>query len=168
MNKPLNKETFMLRVAVSSPAGCWLWKGPFKKDTHQYGWVGYKRTQIHAHRLAWIFFRGDIPKGMLVCHSCDVPQCVNPEHLFLGTNADNMHDMRDKGRRKGIAARKADGRMCPARLTFDNVSDIRRALVKGTSQQALVTQFGVAQSTISRIARGAAWNYSNQTITKEL
>ena len=72
--------------------GCWLWKG--KPGSGGYG--SWKHGQ--AHRASWEFYRGPIPAGLQVCHRCDVPLCVNPDHLFIGTQSDNIQDMYAKGR----------------------------------------------------------------------
>jgi hypothetical protein len=79
--------------AIALPwSGCWIWMGSM--DKCGYGKWGGKL----AHRLVWQATRGDIPRGMEVCHSCDVPSCINPEHLFVGTHLENMRDSVRKGR----------------------------------------------------------------------
>lgn len=76
--------------------GCWRWQKAIQPNG--YGATTHKDKRISAHRLSYIAFKGDIPEGMCVCHVCDVRDCVNPDHLFLGTNSDNMQDMINKGR----------------------------------------------------------------------
>lgn len=80
--------------------GCWLWAGPCGGGRSRYRILRLAGTDtnITTHRLAWQLFRGPIPDGMHVCHRCDTPECVNPDHLFLGTSFDNMRDKVAKGR----------------------------------------------------------------------
>lgn len=94
---------------VKRSSGCWEWQGYRGKDG--YGQLECKVAPgrfapVPAHRVTWEIFRGPIPEGMLVCHHCDNPPCVRPDHLFLGTPADNMHDRDRKGRYVNVNALK--------------------------------------------------------------
>jgi hypothetical protein len=110
-----------------------------------------RNTTLRAHRVAWENRFGPIPAGLYVCHRCDVRLCVNPEHLFLGTHADNMADMARKGRRKGIARGADNGR---ARLTLEQVSQIRGSTL---GKIRLSRVYGVSPAQIQRIRARKQW-----------
>lgn len=88
-------DRFWSRVNRGHPDHCWTWEGLKSKG---YGYLCHEGIYIRAHRLSYEIHNGEIPKGLLICHHCDEPSCVNPVHLFLGTNRDNMIDALRKGR----------------------------------------------------------------------
>lgn len=148
-------KRFWAHVSIGESGECWEWNahrnikgyGLFADFTPQYG----GKTQ-GAHRWAWIFTRGEIGGGLFVCHKCDNPGCVNPAHLFLGTNSDNQLDSYRKGRRRHLAGARASN----ARLTPFQVSIIRRVGDSVPSRQ-LGEVFGVGKSQILRIRRNESW-----------
>ncbi len=81
---------------VKAPSGCWLWQAC--KDSDGYGYLQVAGKSLGAHRVSWKLINGSVPEGLYVLHSCDTPSCVNPDHLFVGTNTDNMRDKVKKGR----------------------------------------------------------------------
>ena len=89
-------KRFWDKVKIAGPDECWEWKAG--KNTSGYGWFSFNGTQITSNRMVWLLINGEIPNGMCVCHKCDNPSCVNPDHLFLGTHLDNMKDKSIKGR----------------------------------------------------------------------
>lgn len=131
-------------------SGCWLWLGVPNSDG--YGGLKIKGRAYKAHRVAWERANGPIPDGMCVCHKCDVPSCVNPDHLFLGTHTDNMRDMTAKGRRRGP---KVDGEYNPsAKLSRKDIIEIRSC---NAPQMQVANAYGVSQALISAIITRKVW-----------
>lgn len=124
------------------------------RDRYGYGKAHHNGKALGAHRLAWIKAHGAIPPGMLVCHACDEPACVNPRHLFLGTWGDNTRDRDVKGR-------NAKGeRVGQAKLTARKVLAIRERYARGDiSQAALAAKFGVGQVTVHHIVTRFTWKH---------
>src|SRR5690349_20813657 len=83
---------------VEKTDGCWLWRGARRNNRYGSFWGGNERGYVYAHRMAYELAKGPIPEGMAVCHSCDVTLCVNPDHLWLGSDQENFADMRKKRR----------------------------------------------------------------------
>jgi len=89
------QDRLLLNITENEQA-CWIWNN--SKDKNGYGYIKYQYKTNKAHRVSYILFKGDIPKGMFVCHTCDNPSCINPDHLFIGSAKDNLMDMVKKGR----------------------------------------------------------------------
>jgi len=136
---------------------CWLWFGGTDKDG--YGVIMCGRKTLKAHRVSYALAHGEIPSGMLVMHSCDTPGCVRPEHLTLGTIADNNRDMTRKGRLKlpppGLVPRGSRNRQ--AKLTALQVLKLRSRIAAGESQSKLAREFGVSQAAVSKIVKRETW-----------
>ncbi len=96
-------DWILSRVWVAE-SGCWVWPGNRIKGGHGKVCLGGRKGYVH--RIVWQLVKGDIPAGLCVLHRCDNPICVNPKHLFLGTQGDNMRDMHSKGRGRGGRRRK--------------------------------------------------------------
>lgn len=139
-------------VEADTNGGCWLWAGFLDKDGYGRLWDG--QTTVQAHRAAYSAFNG--PTGdALVLHRCDVAACCNPEHLFLGTHADNMADMVRKGR-KG-RKRSLKGEASPASKLTD--ADVQMIRSSSESSYRLAESLPVTPSMIRRIRREGAWNH---------
>jgi hypothetical protein len=132
---------------VNKTDTCWLWTG---STICGYGSIAGvlngKRRPLYIHRVAWEMTHGPIPDGLKVCHHCDVPLCVRPEHLFLGTQQENLDDARAKGRLiDGLQAR---------RLSDDAYREILSTPKTYGSNKALATKHGITKVSVSRIRRG--------------
>lgn len=146
-------EAFEQKYIPEPMSGCFLWMCAQHKQG--YGSLAIKRKSLLAHRVSWELHRGPIPDGMKVLHSCDNPPCVNPDHLFLGTQSDNMSDCGRKGR-----SNKKGGINGNAKLTEDDVREIRAAPRKKFVCVKLAAQFGIALSTVRDIRSAAGRNWS--------
>jgi hypothetical protein len=144
---------FDSRVSPEPNTGCWLWTGT--ADRKGYGF--YRVPTVNgggnrrAHRFAWEREHGEVPEGLFVCHRCDNPACVNVDHLFLGSAAENNADRKTKGR---SACGERSGQ---ARLSVPRVDEIRRRHRAGESAEALARAFGVGATTVLRVVHGLTW-----------
>ena len=140
--------------------GCWIWMGVLRN-----GYGGIRVTSNPAdslegaHRVSYKLFKGEIPDKLYVCHKCDVPSCVNPDHLFLGTAKDNMQDALNKGKLfwKGQKRNFPKGsNHKQAKLTESDVKEIRESTEPGIN---LAKRYGVSNNVISRIRLHKIWRH---------
>ncbi|MCI0659977.1 MAG: HNH endonuclease [Acidobacteria bacterium] len=157
----LSTSRFWSRVEKRQEDSCWHWLGSI--DGRGYGRMGFGTRYFLAHRISYFWSVGPIPKGMFVCHKCDVPACVNPKHLFLGDAHANNQDMKLKGRAKGRGPRGShNGR---ARLADSQVEEIRRRYsAKNITQSQLALEYGVDQTTVSCLLRGNTWKHLDKNV----
>lgn len=140
------KERLSRSTIIISPSDCHLWTGALIKKG--YGVMLFRGGHRYAHRSSYEVYKGEIPKGMFVCHSCDVRNCINPSHLWLGTAKDNSQDMIKKGRRK-IGYRNL-------KLTSLEVMEIRK-LAGQFSHKEIGLMFNVSASNIGSIINRKTW-----------
>ena len=151
MADPRLRERSMISID-----GCWVWQGA-KAASNGYGRITIgsrsdrSRQTVAVHRYAHEQYIGPIPDGICVCHHCDNRLCTNPEHLFLGTHADNQADKVAKRRQ---SRGEGHGR---SKLTWDEVTLIRACLAGGARQTDLAADFGVHQTQISRVKLSTTW-----------
>lgn len=148
------RERFWNRVNKTDT--CWLWTGMTRKDGYGHIRAGKSsRGNVDVHRASWILHNGNIPRGMHVCHTCDVRSCIRPDHLFLGTALDNIRDAKSK-KRNAFGERSGH-----AVLSESAVENIRRTYAMGFMTQKLLARiFGVCRTNIGHIVRGKSWKHS--------
>lgn len=143
---------------------CWIWTS--KTNKRGYGWhrlYGHDKPRgILAHRFSYALHFGQIPIGILVCHECDNPRCVRPDHLFLGTSQDNVDDMMNKGRSRHMSGEDAG----QAKLTKIQVAEIRHKSLMGATGTCLSIEYGISKAQISRIINCKRWKNA-ETNTKD-
>lgn len=147
-------EDFMLRVE-KHPNGCWLWTG--YKMHKGYGQTSFQHEGWRTHRLSYFLHYGDFDRSLLVCHKCDVPACVNPEHLFLGTSSDNRRDMVKKGRSRSRSTK----------LTEEIVRLIRE-MGQFESHRQVAKQLGLSPSTVFSVIKGKIWQHVHRNQSETL
>lgn len=147
-------ERFTEKIEYDTNAGCWLWSANVSNKGYGVFSVGKKSEgAAFAHRFSYQTFVGEIPASLFVCHRCDTPACVNPNHLFLGSHLDNMRDMHAKGRWTGNNRGELNGQ---SKLTPDDVRAIRASL--GTASE-LSNRFNVSDSNIKLIKNRKRWGH---------
>jgi hypothetical protein len=175
ISPPTRKELERFWKCVNKSEDCWNWSGfilsggygQFKRSPAVRG--SSDKPRVQAHRMMWTIINGEIPSGMLICHTCDNRRCVNPNHLFLGTGADNTADMVRKGR--GATGDRNAARLYPekwhrgedhhkAKLTEPDVLAIRSCFVPGSGMAPILAQrYGVNKSAIWKIIRHENWRH---------
>lgn len=141
-------DRFMDKVVPVTESGCWLWTA----DTsgQRYGRFKLDGKTLYAHRVAWTLMVGPIPDGGFICHKCDTPLCVNPDHLFVSDHKGNMRDMDRKGRRRvGVGERHGKAKLTESQVLHILSSDMRIV--------DLARKFGVSSTAIHLIRTGKNW-----------
>lgn len=141
------------RVVVKADSGCWEWTGTVGKNGYGVFWLDGRN--LGAHRASWALHGFGDAVDLCVLHRCDNRVCVNPAHLFLGTNAENMADMVAKGRAAG--SRRIGERNPCARVTQADVQAIRAEYGAGSTQRAIAKRFGISQPTVNAIVSRKRW-----------
>lgn len=161
-------ERVLARIEKDEQTCCWNFQGA--KNESGYGIVGLggrKDGVDRAHRISYRHFKGDIPKGMFVCHKCDNPSCCNPEHLFIGTAADNHKDMREKNRGSKPPRNEHDigSYRYNAKLDENLVRQLRERNAAGETGyslwQEVNKEFPITQAPFYRMLNGISWRHVN-------
>lgn len=143
---------------VDKSGDCWEWTGAKFQD-NGYGQFWFNGTTVRVHRFSWMIANGTIPDGLCICHTCDNPLCVNPDHLWLGTNKENTHDMMAKGRWKngGMDGGAKGERNSHSKIIEEDVRRIRESFLFGATQNDLISIYPINQQSISNIINHKTW-----------
>lgn len=156
---PPIEQRFWNKVATLSDEECWIWQGFLNQSGYGTFRERAKHRSVLAHRFSWELHVGPIGDGLMVCHHCDTPSCVNPSHLFLGTAADNSADMMRK-KRWWKGQRPRGSSHVRAKLNEDKVRAIKIFARSGEhSSRDISREFDVPDSTIRHILQGRAWKH---------
>lgn len=159
------EQRFLEKVNMLGESDCWNWEGACYSNG--YGQIAIalgakcKRKNLLAHRVSYTLYCGEIPDGMVICHTCDNPRCVNPNHLFLGTQQENLADMTSKGRRKYPVDFGGSNRI----LNEDSVLEI---LLSGDTSASLSRKYGVTDAAIRAVRNGITWGWFRPDIKRGL
>jgi len=151
------EDRFWEKVDKRGPDECWEWQGG---KSHGYGSIHGSNYSpaLQAHRVSWEIHNGPIPEGECALHYCDNPGCVNPRHLWTGSQADNLRDMREKRRQ---VYGEANGQ---TKLTKEQACSVSKFLTMGYFQREVAEMLGVSQTTISDINTGKTWSWLKEEI----
>lgn len=148
--KDIHVKRFEEKYQVNPETGCWEWTA--SRNNRGYGVIGFKGEQYLAHRFSYMIFQGAIPEGKLICHHCDNPKCVNPDHLYAGTAKDNRVDNLLRGRNTaGGPAGMGNGR---AKLTDEDIALIFQLREQGYLQREIGAKLGITQAYVGKVLRG--------------
>ncbi len=153
------KEIFEGKFTRRSKNNCWLWEG--SRQTNGYGRIGFNKKYYKAHRLSYAFYKGDVPNDLEVCHKCDNPPCINPNHLFLVTHQENIQNMIDKGRSNFVGSPPGE-KAGSTKLTDKQVREIRaKYKPKIYNMSTLAKQYKVSKVCIFLILKRKNWKHLN-------
>lgn len=153
------RERFLCNVQIGDDHACWLWRGRIVKG----GYGGFSGDgQNMAHRYAYQSMVGPIPAGLFVCHSCDIRNCVNPAHLWVGTNQQNMDDMCRKGRSPHLPGERNPF----AVLTDDTARAVIAAASEAVTHSDIAARFGVSRSTVGLLLAGRTWGHLERSVSR--
>lgn len=169
----MDKEKFLELVRVDEATGCWEWTGHVNQHRMGYGSVRIAGKTHRAHRVSYVLFKGSIPDGLFVCHSCDNPPCVNPDHLWLGTHKANMADAERKGRRtpppkligddnpsRKYPEKRKRGEAHPrSKASDETITAIRRAYLSGEHLHHIGERFGLKYTFVQDVVYGRVWRH---------
>ena len=146
---------FHRNYQINETSGCWEWIGSTFQNRGGYGRFHIGRIGYRAHRVSWLVHHMVWPVGKLVCHKCDNPSCVNPNHLFLGTERDNILDMVRKGRKADVSGERHG----MAKLSETQVREILKRVSNGEVQRRLAFEYGISPALVCCLVKGKKWRH---------
>lgn len=158
--KDLNKTKTKFFKRINKSDSCWFWVGAIDTSpSNHYGLFSIKEgCRVRAHRFSYLIHKGNIPDGQVVRHTCDVQHCVNPDHLILGSQRENVLDAKERGRL--LTGSSNSSKKKNNKLTKELVLEIRlRYSAEKKSHQKLADEYGVTRSVMSHVLRGDIWSW---------
>lgn len=150
------KYRFEMKFKIDKPNKCWIWLK--HKNKKGYGIFGIASSKsVRAHRFSYELYVGKIPKGLLVCHKCDNPACVNPNHLWLGTIKENNSDRDKKGRCVSLKGEK-NGH---AKITDKIAREIKQRIISGEPMTKIARELNIKYCIVANIKSGSSWKHIN-------
>lgn len=156
----MKKEDKFFTKFVKSENGCWEWNGA--KRWNGYGKFSHYKKTILAHRFSYEFYFGPIEEGFFVLHKCDNRGCVNPEHLFIGTQKDNMIDMVSKDRHAKVKIKCSCELNPKSKLKINDIDEIIAKYKNGLSSRKIASEYNVSKTMILNIVNGKNWIHINE------
>lgn len=153
LRDPFIIQRFLSNCSHGDLKKCWEWSGMM--NTNGYGRFSYKDNHVLAHRVSFEMFVHEIPDGMVVCHKCDNRKCVNPMHLWVGSQSDNLKDAFRKGRM--VHPEPTGDKNGNAKLTWGKVREIRKLHESGVKKYLIASSFGISPSTVGNITNNQTW-----------
>lgn len=168
---PKDKARFCSKIKIDESDRCWEWSGAPNRFGYRLMKIGGRDgVNFFSHRISYSLFVGRIPQGLCVCHKCDNPACVNPNHLWLGTKTENTADRHAKGRSRGPVGMANIAVRCPwrmargekngvSKLTTSGVIKIRKLRKSGMPLRVIAKKFNVCHKTVMNIEKGRCWRH---------
>ena len=155
------EERFWAKVPERPDVGCWIWAGTSISGYPAIRMGRKNEPWLRAHRVSYEIHHGPVPEGLFICHKCDTPRCVRPDHLYAGTHVDNMRDMHERGRENitGLRPAKPGSAHFMAKLSETDVHEIRKLRAAGCGLKEIGKQYGIAPTHVHKIAHKKVWGH---------